>query len=61
MLALEFPGARHLVASLDHAVHHDRATDIADALRKTLCELIRDPAVKLPNCKRRATLSLARV
>ncbi|MEP6938416.1 MAG: cysteine dioxygenase family protein [Rudaea sp.] len=50
MLALEFPGSRHLVASLDHAVHHDRATDIADALRNTLCELIRDPQVKLPDC-----------
>ena len=50
MLALEFPGARHLVAALDHAVHRDRTTDIADALRQTLCELIRDPTVKLPNC-----------
>ena len=50
MLALEFPGARHLVAALDHAVHRDRTPDIADALRQTLCELIRDPSVKLPNC-----------
>ena len=50
MLALEFPGSRQLVAALDHAVHRDRTTDIADALRQTLCELIRDPSVKLPNC-----------
>jgi predicted metal-dependent enzyme (double-stranded beta helix superfamily) len=50
MLALEFPGSRHLVAALDHAVHRDRTTDIADALRQTLCELIRDPSVTLPSC-----------
>jgi 3-mercaptopropionate dioxygenase len=50
MLALDFPGSRHLVSSLDHAVHRDRTADIADALRHTLCELIRDPSVKLPDC-----------
>ena len=50
MLALDFPGSRHLVASLDRAVHHDKTSEIADALRKTLCELIRDPSVKLPDC-----------
>ena len=50
MLALDFPGARHLVTSLDRAVHHDKTSDIADALRHTLCELIRDPTVKLPQC-----------
>ncbi len=50
MLTLEFPGARQLVSSLDRAVHHDQPTDIANALRQTLCELIRDPEVKLPRC-----------
>lgn len=50
MLTLDFPGWRHLVAALDRAVHRDKTSDIADALRTTLCELIRDPAVKLPDC-----------
>ena len=50
MLALDFPGSRHLVNRLDSAVHHDRTDEIANALRHTLCELIRDPTVKLPDC-----------
>ncbi len=50
MLALDFPGSQHLVDRLDHAVDHDRDADIANALRTTLCELIRDPSVKLPCC-----------
>ena len=50
MLALDFPGSRHLVDRLDRAVDHDREADIANALRTTLCELIRDPSVKLPQC-----------
>jgi predicted metal-dependent enzyme (double-stranded beta helix superfamily) len=50
MLALDFPGSRHLVSSLDRAVHRDDTADIAEALRRTMCELIRDPAVKLPDC-----------
>ena len=50
MLALEFPGSQHLVERLDQAVDHDREADIANALRTTLCELIRDPSVKLPRC-----------
>ena len=50
MLALEFPGSRRLVDSLTAAVCHDCPTEITDALRNTLCELIRDPEVKLPDC-----------
>jgi hypothetical protein len=50
MLALEFPGSRHLVEALNAAVCHDCPTEITDALRDTLCELIRDPSVKLPDC-----------
>ena len=50
MLALDFPGSDHLVTALDRAVHHDKTSEIADALRHTLCELIRDPQVKLPRC-----------
>ena len=50
MLAVEFPGSRRLVDALNAAVCHDCPTAITDDLRNTLCELIRDPAVKLPAC-----------
>jgi predicted metal-dependent enzyme (double-stranded beta helix superfamily) len=50
MLALDFPGSRRLVDALTAAVCHDCPTEITDALRNTLCELIRDPEVKLPGC-----------
>jgi predicted metal-dependent enzyme (double-stranded beta helix superfamily) len=50
MLALDFPGSTRLVDSLTAAVCHDCPTEITDALRNTLCELIRDPSVKLPDC-----------
>ena len=50
MLALEFPGSRRMVDQLTAAVCHDCPAEITDALRTTLCELIRDPEVKLPPC-----------
>lgn len=50
MLALEFPGARRLVEALDKAICRDCPTEITDHLRNTLCKLIRDPEVKLPEC-----------
>ncbi len=50
MLAVDFPGYRHLVSAIDHAVCHDCATEITDELRDALCRLIRDPQVKLPPC-----------
>ena len=50
MLALDFPGCRQLVAALDSSVCHDCPAEITDALRNSLCNLIRDPAVRLPEC-----------
>ncbi|GAB3040578.1 MULTISPECIES: cysteine dioxygenase family protein [Oleiagrimonas] len=50
MLALEFPGCRTLVDALDHAVSHASTTEITDALRNTLCRLIREQEVELPAC-----------
>jgi predicted metal-dependent enzyme (double-stranded beta helix superfamily) len=50
MLALDFPGSRRLVDALTAAVCHDCPTEITDALRTTLCDLIRDPDIKLPDC-----------
>jgi predicted metal-dependent enzyme (double-stranded beta helix superfamily) len=50
VLTLDFPGSTHLVDRLDQAVDRGCDTDITNALRNTLCELIRDPSVKLPQC-----------
>ena len=50
MLALEFPGSRTLVEALDAAMDHATTPEITDALRNTLCDLIRDQSVQLPEC-----------
>lgn len=50
MLALDFPGSRRLVDALDQAICRDCPTEITDQLRHTLCKLIRDPEVTLPEC-----------
>lgn len=50
MLALDFPGSRRLVEALDAAVRNDCTTAITDALRQTLCRLMHDEEVSLPNC-----------
>ncbi len=50
MLTLPFPGAQRLVDALDAAICRDCHTEITDQLRHTLCRLIRDPEVKLPDC-----------
>jgi len=50
MLALEFPGCRKLVDAVDSAVCRDCDTQITNELRDSLCRLIRDPDVKLPDC-----------
>jgi predicted metal-dependent enzyme (double-stranded beta helix superfamily) len=50
MLTLPFPGAQRLVDALDAAICRDCPTEITDQLRHTLCRLIRDPEVKLPEC-----------
>lgn len=50
MLALEFPGCRTLVDALDDAMDKASPTEITDALRTTLCRLIREQSVQLPAC-----------
>jgi predicted metal-dependent enzyme (double-stranded beta helix superfamily) len=50
MLAVEFPGSRHLVSTIDRAVGRDHPAQITEELRNSLCKLIRDPDVKLPEC-----------
>ena len=50
MLTLEFPGSRRLVDALDSAVGQREEHAITEALRKTLCALMRDRDVLLPDC-----------
>ena len=50
MLATEFPGHRKLVDAIDAAVACDCTHEKTDALRKALCKLIRDDAIRLPDC-----------
>jgi len=50
MLSLEFPGARHFVQAIDTAVAQSDEKAVTEALRNTLCRLIRDGSVRLPDC-----------
>lgn len=50
MLTLDFPGSDKLVDAIDQAVSHPDDQSVADALRSTLCRLIRDREVVLPEC-----------
>jgi len=50
MTNLEFPGHDKLITSLDSAMSHGDDRAVTDALRKTLCTLIRDHDVALPAC-----------
>lgn len=50
MLAIEFPGSRRLLDALDTAVRNDCPTAITQALCHSLCRLMRDSEVRLPDC-----------
>ena len=50
MLAVEFPGSHRMVDALTAAVDQTSLEGIMRALRGVLCDLIRDPEVKLPAC-----------
>ncbi len=50
MLTLDFPGSRRLVDALDAAVGEREETAITEALRTTLCRLMRAKDVALPDC-----------
>lgn len=47
-------GSRRLVDALDRAVRNDCETTITDALRLSLCRLMQDREVILPECVYRA-------
>ncbi len=50
MLALEFPGSERLLAMIDAAVALGDERAITDALRAGLCQAMRDPDIRLPDC-----------
>jgi predicted metal-dependent enzyme (double-stranded beta helix superfamily) len=50
MLTLEFPGCRQLIEAIDAAVAKQTTSEITDSLRNSLCKLIRNKEVQLPDC-----------
>lgn len=50
MLAIDFPGSRRLIDTLDCAVRKECETAITDALRLGLCRLMQNKEVELPEC-----------
>lgn len=49
-MPLEFPGQQKLIAALDAAVVLGDAPAVTDALRSSLCSMIRQQDVQLPDC-----------
>lgn len=47
---IPFPGRQRLVAGIDQALAAGDCHAVTAALRNVLCGLIRDPAVRLPDC-----------
>jgi len=50
MLTTEFPGCRTLIDAIDAAVAKGSTPAITDSLRNSLCKLIRNNEVTLPDC-----------
>ena len=50
MLTLDFPGSRALIEAIDAAVSKPTTHELTDHLRHSLCKLIRENAVTLPDC-----------
>jgi predicted metal-dependent enzyme (double-stranded beta helix superfamily) len=50
MLSLDFPGVRKLIQSIDAAVAAPSVPEITSELRNSLCRMIRDQDVRLPDC-----------
>lgn len=50
MLNINFPGSARLIKTLDDAVAGGTLTAITDKLRSSLCEMIREQDVRLPDC-----------
>jgi 3-mercaptopropionate dioxygenase len=50
MLAIDFPGRRKLIETLDSAVTQPDTAQVTRALRDALCRMIRSSDVELPSC-----------
>lgn len=50
MLTLDFPGSRTLIEAIDAAVAKPTTHALTDSLRNSLCEMIREQSVTLPEC-----------
>ncbi|MEQ1513403.1 MAG: cysteine dioxygenase family protein [Lysobacteraceae bacterium] len=50
MTMLDFPGRTHLIESIDSAVALGDHTAVAQALRSSLCRMMRENTVALPDC-----------
>lgn len=50
MTMLDFPGRAHLIESIDAAVALGDHAAVAQALRSSLCRMMRENAVALPDC-----------
>lgn len=50
MFSLDFPGSRQFVSAIDAAVAQRDENVVTEALRNTLCRMIRDDSVRLPDC-----------
>lgn len=50
MLQLDFPGSDEFIRSIDAAVQAGDECAVTDALRNTLCRMIREQRVQMPAC-----------
>ncbi|MDN5924330.1 MAG: cysteine dioxygenase family protein [Xanthomonadales bacterium] len=50
MSSIDFPGKQQLVDALDDALEQGSTPAITDAIRNTLCRIIREQSVELPAC-----------
>ena len=50
MLTLDFPGSHTLIDAIDAAVAKPTTHALTDSLRNSLCEMIREKSVTLPEC-----------
>lgn len=50
MFLIEFPGCQELVKHIDAAVQHPDTNALTTAMRESLCGLIRESKVRLPDC-----------
>ena len=50
MLTMDFPGSRTLIDAIDAAVGKPTTDELTNSLRNSLCKMIRERTVTLPEC-----------